>query len=206
MAEPFLGSLLAVSAALGVPSFVFVQWVAPFVSRVPGEGLGLLLGAHRGPGSDGADEHGVEQHQPVDPADGHAADRLFVQPRACRARSPFDDQQELELLMTLGQSLVGMIFLVNMKLAWWEAAALFVLWAIQFAFSPVPPGPGVVRCSSLPTSTSWVTWAYFVVGGGRDRPDRLCGGECRWRSLCSPRCGGTGVMLNAAAASPRYQA
>ena len=35
MAEPFLGSLLAVSAALGVPQFVFVQWVAPFVSEFP---------------------------------------------------------------------------------------------------------------------------------------------------------------------------
>jgi len=34
-AEPFLGSLLAVSAILGVPSFVFVQWVAPFVSEFP---------------------------------------------------------------------------------------------------------------------------------------------------------------------------
>jgi Ca2+/Na+ antiporter len=34
-AEPFLGSLLAVSAMLGVPSFVFVQWVAPFVSEFP---------------------------------------------------------------------------------------------------------------------------------------------------------------------------
>ena len=34
-AEPFAGSLLAVSAALGVPTFVFVQWVAPFVSEFP---------------------------------------------------------------------------------------------------------------------------------------------------------------------------
>jgi cation:H+ antiporter len=34
-AEPFLGSLLAISAALGVSSFVFVQWVAPFVSEFP---------------------------------------------------------------------------------------------------------------------------------------------------------------------------
>ncbi|MFB3778044.1 MAG: hypothetical protein ACE141_10550, partial [Bryobacteraceae bacterium] len=34
-AEPFLGSLLAISAALGIPSFVFVQWVAPFVSEFP---------------------------------------------------------------------------------------------------------------------------------------------------------------------------
>ncbi len=34
-AEPFLGSLLGVSAALGIPTFVFVQWVAPFVSEFP---------------------------------------------------------------------------------------------------------------------------------------------------------------------------
>ena len=34
-AEPFLASLLAISALLGVPSFVFVQWVAPFVSEFP---------------------------------------------------------------------------------------------------------------------------------------------------------------------------
>jgi hypothetical protein len=27
--------------------------------------------------------------------------------------------------MTLGQSLVGMLFLVNMKLTWWEAGSLF---------------------------------------------------------------------------------
>ena len=31
----FSASLLALSAALGVPSFVFVQWVAPFVSEFP---------------------------------------------------------------------------------------------------------------------------------------------------------------------------
>ncbi len=34
-AEPFLGSLLAVSSALGISSFVFVQWVAPLVSEFP---------------------------------------------------------------------------------------------------------------------------------------------------------------------------
>ena len=51
---------------------------------------------------------------------------------------PFDDRQKLEILMTLGQSLVGMLFLVNMKLTWWEATTLFSLWFIQFVFSPFP--------------------------------------------------------------------
>ncbi|MGA2435720.1 MAG: hypothetical protein ABSG25_10585, partial [Bryobacteraceae bacterium] len=32
---PFLGGLLAISAMLGVPSFVFIQWIAPLVSEFP---------------------------------------------------------------------------------------------------------------------------------------------------------------------------
>jgi hypothetical protein len=72
----------------------------------------------------------------------------------------FDSQQELELLMTLGQSLIGMLFLVNMRLAWWEAAALFSLWAVQFAFSPIPPGPGML--GFLAGHIHWyVTVAYL---------------------------------------------
>jgi cation:H+ antiporter len=51
---------------------------------------------------------------------------------------PFDPQQRLEILMTLAQSLVGTLFLINMALAWWEAALLFLLWAVQFALSPFP--------------------------------------------------------------------
>src|SRR5260370_15730101 len=34
-AEPFLGSLLALSAVVGIPSFRAIQWVAPFVSEFP---------------------------------------------------------------------------------------------------------------------------------------------------------------------------
>ena len=66
--------------------------------------------------------------------------------------------------MTLGQSFVGMMFLVNMKLAWWEAAALFGLWAVQFAFSPVPPGPGLIGYISSHIH-EWVTWAYLIWSG-----------------------------------------
>jgi hypothetical protein len=48
-----------------------------------------------------------------------------------------------------------------MKLAWWEAAALFGLWGIQFAFSPIPPGPGVIGYISA-NIHQWVTWAYLL--------------------------------------------
>jgi hypothetical protein len=63
--------------------------------------------------------------------------------------------------MTLGQSLIGMLFLVNMQLAWWEAATLFALWGVQFAFSPVPPGPGMLGYIALHIHR-WVTIAYLA--------------------------------------------
>jgi hypothetical protein len=47
----------------------------------------------------------------------------------------FDEHQRLEILMTIGQSLLGALLLANMRFAWWEAALLFALWAIQFLLS-----------------------------------------------------------------------
>jgi hypothetical protein len=55
----------------------------------------------------------------------------------------FDAHQELEVLMTIGQSLLGALLLANMRFTWWEAALLFTLWAVQFVLSgferPIDP-------------------------------------------------------------------
>jgi cation:H+ antiporter len=77
---------------------------------------------------------------------------------------PFDERQRLEILMTLGQSLVGMLFLINMQLAWWEAGALFTLFIIQFALSAVPPGPGPIGFLAEHIH-AYTTVAYFAWSG-----------------------------------------
>jgi cation:H+ antiporter len=48
----------------------------------------------------------------------------------------FDPEQRVELLLTLGQAVVGMTFLMNMQLAWYEAAVMFVFFWIPFVYSP----------------------------------------------------------------------
>ncbi len=78
-AEPFLGSLLAVSAVAGNSEFCFRAMGGAIRFRISRKGLRVLLGPHRGARVDGADEHGFEQHQPVDAAHSHAADRVFAQ-------------------------------------------------------------------------------------------------------------------------------
>jgi len=52
--------------------------------------------------------------------------------------------------MTLGQALVGMMFLINMELTWWEALALFVLFVIPFL---------------APAAAKPITAAYFLWAG-----------------------------------------
>ncbi len=137
MAEPFLGSLLAVSATLGVPNFVFIQLVAPFVSEFP-EKVSAFYWARTVDRASMALMNMVSSNINQWTLLAAMLPIVFSISRGAPSTISFDSQQELEILMTLGQSLIGALFLINMELAWWEAAALFFLWAVQFALSPVP--------------------------------------------------------------------
>ena len=106
-AEPFLGSLFAISIRLGIPAFVFVQWVAPFISEFPEGAFHFLLGADCDARADGADEPGVEQHQSVDAANGDVAGGVSISAGGVTS-IPFDGQQKSKLLMTIGQHWWGM--------------------------------------------------------------------------------------------------
>ena len=65
----------------------------------------------------------------------------------------FDSLQSRELILTLAQSLLAALFLLNMELDWWEAVGLFVLWVVQLVFSTGRTGD-LVHLS--------VTWIYFL--------------------------------------------
>jgi cation:H+ antiporter len=162
-AEPFLGSLLAVSAALGVPNFVFVQWVAPFVSEFP-EKVSAFYWARTIDRASMALMNMVSSNINQWTLLAAMLPIVYSLSQGAAASIPFDPRQELEILMTLGQSLVGALFLINMQLDWREAATLFVLWAIQFALSPVPHGPGFLGFLSENIHW-WITYAYLLWAG-----------------------------------------
>jgi cation:H+ antiporter len=141
VAEPFLGSLLALSTAWGIPNFVFVQWVAPFVSEFP-EKVSAFYWARTMDKASMALMNMVSSNINQWTLLAAMLPIVFSLSIGAPTAIEFDKHQELEILMTLGQSLVGALFLVNMKLAWWEAAVLFGLWMVQFALSPIEPSPG----------------------------------------------------------------
>jgi cation:H+ antiporter len=161
VAEPFLGSLLALSMFLTIPSFLFIQWVAPFVSEFP-EMLSTFYFARTVTRAPMALMNMVSSNINQWTLLAAMLPIVYSLSRGSASSILFDDQQKLELLMTIGQALVGMMFLVNMELSWWEAAVLFVLWVVQFGFSAMPSGaPGVWSYLGHHVH-GWITATYFV--------------------------------------------
>jgi cation:H+ antiporter len=134
MAEPFLASLLALSTSLGVPSFVFVQWVAPLVSEFP-EKVSAFYWARTVERASTALMNMVSSNVNQWTLLAAMLPITYSLSRGAVSSIPLDGVQELELVLTLAQGLLGLLFLMEMKLEWWEAAGLFVLWAVQFVFS-----------------------------------------------------------------------
>jgi len=144
-AEPFLASLLALATLAGVPDFIFVQWIAPLVSEFP-EMLSTLYWARRSDRAPMALMNMVSSN--INQWTLLAAMLPIVYSISIGAVTPiaFDAKQQMELWLTLGQAAVALAFLINMELAWWEAAALAVLFAIPFFDSAAEPV---------------ITWIYF---------------------------------------------
>jgi cation:H+ antiporter len=135
-AEPFLASLLGLSTALGVSQFVFVQWVAPFVSEFP-EKVSAFYWARTVEGSSTAMMNMVSSN--INQWTLLAAMLVIVYSISIGAPTAiqFDREQQMEMFLTLTQAILGGLFLLDLKILWWEAAGLFVLWAVQFALSPI---------------------------------------------------------------------
>jgi cation:H+ antiporter len=196
--DPFVGSLFSISLRLGVPSFVFIQWVAPFISEFP-EGLSTFYWArtvHRAP---------MALMNMVSSNINQWTLLVAMLPVVLSlsvggiASLPLDGQQKLEVLMTIGQQLVGMLFLTNMVLAWWEASALFILWIVQFAFSAIKPDMPFWG-SAGEQVRFWITIAYFVWAAweivrlllGKRKPAAFVEFGKIWRDYVSPRTAGNG--------------
>ena len=143
VAEPFLGSLLSVATAVGISQFVAVQWIAPFVSEFP-EKVSAFYWARTIDKAPMALMNMVSSNINQWTLLAAMLPIIFSISVGAPHSIPFDRQQALELLMTAGQSLLGALLLMDLKLSWWEAGLLFVMWAVQFGFS-ISPAPIAFR-------------------------------------------------------------
>lgn len=134
VAHPFLESMLAVAVSMGVSDFIFVQWVAPFLSEFP-EKVSAFYWARRIKTAPMALMNMVSSNINQWTVLVAMLPVVFGFSQGSLASIHFDEHQRSEILLTLAQSLLGMILLANMRFHWYEALGLFALWLVQFAFA-----------------------------------------------------------------------
>ncbi|HEX6967106.1 MAG TPA: hypothetical protein VF166_15055 [Gemmatimonadaceae bacterium] len=139
-AEPFFESMLALATSLGVSEFVFVQWVAPFVSEFP-EKVSAFHWASRVRTAPMALMNMLSSNVNQWTVLAAMIPIAFSIAHGHPATLPFDGVQRDEILLTIMQSIVAVLLLLNMRFEWWDALGLFVLWLAQFI---VPEWRGVI--------------------------------------------------------------
>jgi cation:H+ antiporter len=134
-AHPFLNSMLALAGAFGVSTFVFVQWVAPFLSEFP-EKLSAFYWARKVSTANVALMNMVSSNINQWSILSAMIPILFVISAGKLQPLTFDRFQRQEILLTILQSFLGFLLLLNLELKMHEAAILFVFWFVQFVFPP----------------------------------------------------------------------
>src|ERR1043165_6443383 len=139
-AHPFLDSMLAIAGSLGLSTFVFVQWVAPFLSEFP-EKLSAFYWARKVNTANVALMNMVSSNINQWSILSAMIPILFVISAGRLRPLVFDRMQEQEILLTILQSFLGFLLLLNLELVFREAVMLFVFWIVQFM---VPPWRGAM--------------------------------------------------------------
>ncbi len=133
-AHPFLESLKAIALGMGISTFVFIQWVAPFLSEFP-EKVSAFNWARKVHSAPMALMNMVSSNINQWTMLVAMLPLAYAFSLGSFGTIYFDHHQRVEILMTIGQSFLGALLLANMRFGWWESLLLFLLWATQFFLS-----------------------------------------------------------------------
>jgi cation:H+ antiporter len=178
-AEPFLGSLVAVAFALGIPSFYVIQWLAPVISEFP-ELLSTFYFARQ------EDKAAVALMNITSSNINQWTMLVAVLPlvyslsRHAFSAIVFTPDQQVEWLLTIAQGLVGVIFLINMKFSWWEALSMLLLFAAQFVLPVIWGEASRVWIAYI--LLGWTAAAIIVMLWRREMPAAIRSFAETWRS------------------------
>lgn len=159
-AEPFLGSLIGLATAIGIPTFIVVQWLAPVVSEFP-ELASTFYFARQDAKAPMALMNIVSSNINQWTLLVAMLPIVFSLGGGHLSAIHFDAEQEAELLLTIAQSVVALVFLLNMKLEWWEATMLLFLYLLQAIFANTASTNASVAFLARHVRF-WITYIYFA--------------------------------------------
>lgn len=134
--DSFLSSMLGLAAVFGVSNFILVQWVAPFMSEFP-EKVTAIYWAKRVTRAPMALMNMVSSNINQWTVLAGMIPIVYSISLGRAAFVPLDAAHRMEILLTVAQSLLGMMLLADMRFRWYEALCLFLLWIIQFILPPI---------------------------------------------------------------------
>ena len=159
--HPFLDSMIGLATLLGISQFVFIQWVAPFLSEFPEFVSTSNWARTRGKGGM-ALMNMVSSNVNQWTVLAAMIPIVYSASLGHPATVPLQEHR-VELMLTVLQGLLGVILLGNFDFKAHEAMGLFVLWAVQFA---VPHWREEI-------SIVYAIWLLVEIGSVTWRPDRL---------------------------------
>lgn len=129
--HPFLESMIGIAITFGISQFIFVQWVAPFLSEFP-EKLSAFYWAKTVKKAPMAFMNMVSSN--INQWTVLVAMIPIVYSISKGTVTPIhlDAHQLWEIALTMAQSFLGFLLLANMQFCVHEAAGIFVLWLVQF--------------------------------------------------------------------------
>ena len=160
-ARPFLHSMVGLATVLGISQFVFVQWVAPFLSEFPEFVSTSNWARSRG-------KAGMALMNMVSSNINQWTVLAAMIPLVYSfslghvASIPLQEHRA-ELMLTLLQGSLGMVLIANFTFHAYEALGLFVLWFVQFW---VPSWREEI-------SIVYALWLVVEIGSATWRPERL---------------------------------
>jgi len=160
-AQPFLGSMIGLATTLGVSQFVFVQWVAPFLSEFPEFVTTSYWARSRGKAGMALmnmASSNINQWTVL----AAMIPIVYSISLGAPASVPMAEHRT-ELLLTVLQGALGVVLLSNFNFQAYEALGLLVFWVVQFAV----PDSRVVMCRA------YAVWLGFEVISALWRPGRL---------------------------------
>jgi cation:H+ antiporter len=144
--HPFIDTLQRWSLSLGISTFIFIQWVAPFLSEFP-EKVSAFNWARQKNKSPMAVMNMIGSNINQWTMLAGMIPIVFNISLGHLEPVTFDASHKAELLLTIVQSLLVGVLLLDLEFSIGDAALIFVLWFVQFVFS---------------STREVITWAYLV--------------------------------------------
>lgn len=161
--HPFIETLQRWALAFGISTFVFIQWVAPFLSEFP-EKVSAFNWARQEKKAGMAMMNMVNSN--INQWTMLAAMIPIVFSISLGYVEPvtFDRMHSIELGLTVAQSVLGGLLLLDMEFNLFDATAIFVLWVAQFIVSSWREEIAFIYVAWIVWELGRLTYRYFKHG------------------------------------------